>query len=86
MSVSELSFEETPEDQYSSVNPVVVGKLSEDDVWSKGAGGVHTAAGVEDAAQLRKEKRESDRYGRNRTCFGTDRALFDRYDQPVGCK
>lgn len=73
-------------DNDSSVNPVVVGKLSEDNVWSEGARGVYATAGVEDAAQLREEERESDRDRRNRTCFSTDRALFDRYDQPVGCK
>ena len=66
-----------------SVNPVVVGELPEYDVWSERAGGIHAAAGVEDAAQLREEERESDRNRRNRAGFGTDGALFDRHDEPV---
>lgn len=70
-------------DKNLSVNPVIVRKLPEYDVWSERAGGIHAAAGVEDAAQLREEEGESNRNGSNRPSFSADGALFDRHDEPV---
>jgi hypothetical protein len=64
-----------------SVNPVVVRKLPEYDIWSEGASRIHATAGVEDAAQFCEEEGESNRDRRNRTRFGPDGTLFDRYDE-----